>query len=147
MHYLILWLDFLEDDVDIVRNMSYDRREFLTSLDHRFVGGQLDVDMLDDSKNWKQFVPHETSGPCYTYTPQSESEPGFDMSLYVKMNANEFDKNLRIYIHEKDKFFYSTRNQDGSLFIDEESFSRHNNSHPRVVGKKSIKVRLLTIKS
>ena len=116
--------------------MTYDRKEFLTSLEHRFVSDQLDVDMLNDSGNWQQFVPHESSGPCYTYNPQSDSEPGFDISLYVKMNANEFDDNLKIYLHEKDKFFYSTRSQDGSLLIDKESFTKTGNSHPRAIGKK-----------
>ena len=122
--------------MDIIQNMTYDRKEFLTSLEHRFVSDQLDVDMLNDSGNWQQFVPHESSGPCYTYNPQSDSEPGFDISLYVKMNANEFDDNLKIYLHEKDKFFYSTRSQDGSLLIDKESFTKTGNSHPRAIGKK-----------
>ena len=121
--------------MDIIQNMTYGRNEFLTSLEHRFESDQLDVDMLNDSGNWQQFVPHESSGPCYTYNPQSDSEPGFDISLYVKMNANEFDDNLKIYLHEKDNFFYSTRSQDGSLLIDKESFTKTGNSHPRAIGK------------
>ena len=136
MNYVISWLDVLEEDSDIIQNMTYDRDDFLALLEHRFVSDQLDVDKLNDSKSWRQFVPHESSGPCYTYTPQMESEPGFDISLYVKMNANEFDNNLKIYLHEKDKFFYSTRSQEGSLFIDKDSFTKTGNSHPRAIGKK-----------
>ena len=63
------------------------------------------------------------------------------------MNTNEFDDNLRIYLHEKDKFFYSTRSQEGSLFIDKESFTKTGNSHPRAVGKKSRKESLIAIQA
>ena len=146
MSYLKSWLDFLEDDLDVIRNMTYNRNEFLTSVEHRFVSDQIDTDMLNDSQNWKQFVPHERSGPCDTYTPQSESEPGFDISLYVKMNSNEFHNDLRIYLHEKDKFFYSTRSQYGSLFIDKESFRMAGSANPRAIGKKSSKKRLYPFK-
>ena len=39
-------------------------------------------DVLHEDRYWKRFVPHEKSGPCETYDPPSESDPGYEISMY-----------------------------------------------------------------
>ena len=130
----IIILDVLEDNYDIIRNMTYDRRDILKLLEQRFTNGQTDVNMLKDDQSWKTSIPHEKSGPCYTYDPPFESEPGFDISLYLKLKANEFDDDLQIFLHEKNMFFYSTKPEAGVGYINKEIFEKKRNSHPRAIG-------------
>ena len=91
MRHIILFIyivvDTLNDDPKIIEHMTYDKRAFLSLLEQRFAFGQHEVDMLKDDKNWKQSVPHENSGPCYTYDPPFESDPGYDISMYIRMNS------------------------------------------------------------
>lgn len=91
--------------------------------------------MLKEERNWKQFVPHENSGPCYTYDPPLESDPGYDISLYMKMNSNEFDENLQIFLHKKNQFFYATRHNYNMLYLDHNILKNTGMSHPRAVCK------------
>ena len=114
--------------------MTYDKREFLSLLQQRFAFGQPEVDMLKDDKNWKESVPHETSGPCYTYDPPFESDPGYDISMYISMNSNQFDDNLQIFLHEKNKFFYSTKHGYNVLYLDRNVLRNSKLPHPRAVG-------------
>ena len=125
----------LNDDPKIIDDMTYDKREFLSLLEQRFTSGEPEVDMLNNEKFWTQFVPHETIGPCYTYNPPFESDPGYDISMYISLNSNHFDDNLQIFLHEKNKFFYSTKNGFNLVYLDHNILRNSQMVHPRVVGK------------
>ena len=132
---IIYVLDTLNDDPKIIERMTYDKEEFLSLLEQRFELGQPNVDMLKDDKNWKQFVPHEYSGPCYTYQPPFESDPGYDISMYMKMNSNDFDEKLQIFLHEQNKFFYSTTSGADTIYLDHNTLKETKMSHPRAIRK------------
>ena len=63
-------------------------------------------------------IPHEYSGPCFTYNPQQESVPGYWYSMgivpyisqegvdYSERRRNLFNNDLRIFLHEPNKFFF-----------------------------------------
>ena len=63
-------------------NTTYNRTSFLFLLEQSFVTDQPAKDVLHEDRYWKRFVPHEKSGPCETYDPPSESDPGYEISMY-----------------------------------------------------------------
>ena len=140
--YIYFILDTLNDDPKIIEQMTYDKKEFLSLLEQRFTSGEAEVDVLKNEKYWNQFVPHESSGPCYTYDPPFESDPGLDISMFIAMKLTNFDKNLQIFLHEKNKFFYSTNHGSNMLYLDHRILNNSKQleqlgskmSHPRAVG-------------
>ena len=123
-------IDTLNDDPQNIENMTYDKTAFLSLLEQRFAFGQHEVDMLKDDKNWKQFVPHENSGPCYTYNPPFDSDPGTGMSMYMTFNMNNWDPSLQIFLHEPNGFFYSTKPVRNTMLL-----NLAGTKHPRATGK------------
>ena len=127
--------DILNVDPRIIKNMTFNKTSILTLLEQRFAIGQKEMDMLKEEGNWKQFVPHENSGPCYTYDPPHESDPGYDISLYMKMNSNKFDDNLQVFLHKKSQFFYATKHNYNMLYLDHNTLQNTQLSHPRAIRK------------
>ena len=62
------------------------RTYFLSNFTQRFESEPFGVDVLKNDEYWKIFVPNENSGPCYTYTPPMDSNPGDTNSMYMVFN-------------------------------------------------------------
>ena len=125
-----------------MHNVTYNRTTFLSMFEQRFITDQSERDVLHEDKYWKRSIPHEYSGPCETYDPPFESDPGYEISMYMRMNSSNWDPNLDIYIHEKNKFFFSKKHM--TYLSPEELRSEQNQlSHPR--GKGNIKI-LISVK-
>ena len=132
---LVYILDTLNVDPLVNENMTYEKTEFLSTFEQRFMSGQSEYEMLRDEKQWSQFVPHENSGPCYTYDPPFESDPGYEISIYMRMNSTDWEPNLQIFLHQKNKFFYSTKPNYNIIYLDPETLRKTEDSHPRAIGK------------
>ena len=118
-----------------MRNASYNRSNFLSVFQQRFVADQSEKDVLHDDRYWKkQFIPHESSGPCETYDPPFESDPGYDTSMYIRLNSTDWDPDLEIILHEENKFFYSRSPTYMAIYLDSQKLRAANLSHPRVIG-------------
>ena len=115
--------------------MTFKRTSFLTLLEQRYTIGQNEMDMLKEDGNWKQFVPHENSGPCYTYDPPHESDSGYDISMYMKLASTKFGSNMQIFLHKKNQFFYATKNNYNMLYLDHKTLQNTLNNHPRAIRK------------
>ena len=117
-----------------MRNATYNRTSYLSVFQQRFVAGQSAKDVLHEDKYWKRFIPHENSGPCETYDPPFQSEPGYATSMYIRLNSSDWDPYLEIFLHEKNKFFYSIHPTYQLIYLDSQKLRATNLSHPRVIG-------------
>ena len=117
------------------QNMVYPRTDILETFQQRFVSMESTIDMLHLDKEWTVFVPHENSGPCYTYDPPSESDPGLSVSILMRLKTDDWDSDLRIFLHEKNKFFYSIKPAPNIKYLDPKSWNQANIRHLRAIGK------------
>ena len=108
-----------------------DRTSFLSNFTQRFRGEPFGVDMLKQDEYWKVFIPNENSGPCYTYNPPRDSDPGDTNSMYMVFNLTEWDPLLEIFIHEKNDFFYSKRRMLNTKLITSKMFYHFSCNRPR----------------
>ena len=74
--------------------------------------------MLHKDEYWKRFIPNEDSGPCHTYDPPQDSDPGRDYYMYMVFNMTSWDPLLEIYLHNKNSFFYSSKPIVNTMRID-----------------------------
>ena len=127
----------IENTSNIVEDMMIDRTEFISLLEQRFRIGDPEIDMLKQNKHWESFVPHESSGPCYTYNPPEDSDPGYDISLYIKLKMEQFEDSLQIFLHPKNKFYYATKHMHrlNMLYLDSKRLRGTDRKHPRAVSK------------
>ena len=131
-----------------MRKATYNRTDFLSLFEQRFVSGQDKKDVLHDDRYWKRSVPHENSGPCETYDPPFESDPGYAISMFIRLKSDDWDPNLEIILHEKNSFFYSRSPTYMMIYLDAEQLRATNLSHPRAVGNLCIYYTcLLTVNS
>ena len=128
----------IESDKSTITDRIFDKTEFLSLLEQRFRIGDPEIDMLQRNENWREFVPHESSGPCYTYDPPEDSDPGYDISIYVKFNAKEFEDGLEMFLHQKNKFYYATKHDYDMLYLDHNTLRNTDKDHPRAVSKKPL---------
>ena len=130
--------DLLSNDVDhlaaIFQNMTYHKTNFLSIFEQRFEVGKSEHDVLNNEMYWTKWQPHESSGPCETYDPPYKSDPGYEISMYMKMNSSEWDSKLDIFLHEKDKFFYSTAPTYNVKLVDAKALDKSGLQHPRATG-------------
>ena len=126
--------DALKNWSSIMHDATYKRTDFLSLFEQRFVSGQDKKDVLHDDRYWKRFVPNENSGPCETYDPPFESDPGYAISMFIRFKSGDWDPNLEIILHEKDNFFYSTSPTYMMVYLDSKRLRATNLSHPRAVG-------------
>ena len=88
---------------------------FLSNFTQRFGYDGL-FDILNNQSYWVKSIPHEWSGPCFTYNPKRQSYPGTWHSIgivpniglegpYYMERRRNLSTDLRIYLHEPNKFF------------------------------------------
>ena len=128
------FLDTIEEDTIILDMASLKRTDYLTVFEQRFVKDQPENDILRNDKYWKKSIPHENSGPCETYDPPMLSEPGYEISMFLTLK--DLDTNLDIFLHEKNRFFYSKNLMSSKFtkFLDLEEVKKTNNDHTRIIG-------------
>ena len=83
---------------------------------------------------WKVSIPHESSGPCYTYDPPFDSEPGYTQGMYLTMNATDWDPDLEIFVHKKGKLFYQGEETADTIKVTPSGLKDATTSHPRISG-------------
>ena len=127
----------LENWSSIVREALYNRTNFLSVFQQRFVTGQSDENVLHEDRYWKRFIPHEYSGPCETYDPPLESDPGYATSMHITMNSSSWDPNLEIFLHERNKFFYAKSPTYMMIYLDSKKLRATNLTHVRATGNTS----------
>ena len=118
--------------------MIPNRTVFLTNFTQRFKSEPFGVDVLRNDKNWKIFVPNENSGPCYSYTPPADSDPGDTNSMYMVFNFTDWDPLLEIFIHDENDFFYSKREMLNTKIITSKMLNETNTKYPRALGSLQI---------
>ena len=119
--------------------MIPERTSFLASFEQRFESGSSHINMLKDNKLWKTFIPNENSGPCYTYTPPMDSDPGDTNNMYITFNSSHWDPALEIFLHRKNTFSYSEKDIIGSTRITSDMLKQTKTKHPRAVGNNILK--------
>ena len=135
-----MWLSFLIigifDDlkVDFSKRIP-SRTAFLKNFTQRFRGEEYGADVLNQDENWEVFVPNENSGPCYTYNPPKDSDPGDTNSMYMVFDSSEWDPLLEIFIHGKNDFFYSKRRMLNTKLITTEMLKEAQTKYPRALGR------------
>ena len=139
MNVIVFYLKLISGVLDDVKmdfsDMIPDRTSFLSNFTQRFRGEPFGVDVLKQNENWNVFIPNENSGPCYTYTPARDSDPGDTNSMYMVFNLTEWDPMLEIFIHEKNDFFYSKRRMLNTKLITSKMLNQSQTKYPRALGK------------
>ena len=115
--------------------MIPERTSFLTTFTQRFNTGSFDIDVLNKNEYWNEFVPNESSGPCYTYTPPFDSDPGDTNNMYMTFNFSVWDEAIEIFLHDKNTFFYSERDVINTKHISSSMLNHTGIRHPRALGK------------
>ena len=98
--------------------------------------------MINQTQHWSFSIPHETSGPCYTYDPPFDSDPGFMIGMYLTLRSENWDPDLDIFIHEKGSFFYQDDLTFGTTRVSHEELQKVKTGHPRISGRPFEFVRL-----
>ena len=113
---------------------SLHRTDYLTVFEQRFVKDQAENDILHNDQYWTKSIPHEKSGPCETYDPPMQSDPGYEISMFLTLK--DLDTSLDIFLHEKNRFFYSKNLMSSKFtkFLDLEEVKKTNNDHTRIIG-------------
>ena len=129
------FLDTLEVDSSIAQISSMDRSNYLRVFEQRFRNNEPEIDILHDDQYWTKSIPHEQSGPCETYDPPMKSDPGYEISMFVTMK--DMNTSLDVFVHEKDKFFYSKNRMFGKFtrYLDVNEFIKSRNDHTRIIGR------------
>ena len=130
----------MSDFPSFLSKYRYDRKVFVSSLQQRFTLEEPEIEMIDQDQYWSFSIPHESSGPCYTYDPPKDSDPGYVAGMYLIMNATEWDPNLEIFFHKKGKFFYQDADTYNTERIDQSRLKKVLNGHPRISGKTNKKI-------
>ena len=119
--------------------MIPERTSFLTTFTQRFETGADDIDVLRMNEYWKKFIPNENSGPCYTYTPPEDSDPGDTNNMYMTFNFTQWDEAIEIFLHDNKTFFYSERDTINSKHISSDMLNQTGIKHPRALGNSNFK--------
>ena len=115
--------------------MIPDRTSFLRKFTQRFKDEPFGIDVLNEDDYWRVFIPNENSGPCYTYNPPRDSDPGYANSMYMVFNFIDWDPLLDIFIHEKNDFFYSKKRMLNTKLITSAMLNASNTKYPRALSK------------
>ena len=126
-------------------------QNFLSGFTQRFNNEDDHLyDILNNESLWIKSIPHDYSGVCYTYNPETESDAGYWWAMYISPNIDQmsgltYDEKRRkfygdvmVFLHEPDRFFYSMEEEGpNNIEID---FSRIQAMYRnyRVVGNKHI---------
>ena len=118
----------------VIQNHIFDKKSFLSSIQQRFTSGDPQNEMIDQDQFWTFSVPNEISGPCFTYDPPFDSDPGYMMGMFIRMNSTKWDPDLQIFLHTKGKFFYTDNATDNTIKLEEEKMKSVWTGHPRIGG-------------
>ena len=125
----------MEVNASIAHMSSMDRSNYLRVFEQRFRNNEPEIDILHNDQYWTKLIPHERSGPCETYDPPMQSDPGYEISMFVTMK--DLNTSLDVFVHEKDKFFYSKNRMFGKFtkYLDVSEFIKSRNDHTRIIGR------------
>ena len=124
----------LEQDAAVLRTMTLNRTDYLTFFEQRFVKDQPNIEILHNDQYWTKSIPHERSGPCETYNPPLPSDPGYESSMFLTLKT--WDTDLEIFLHEKNKFFYSKNliSSSSTKRLDLSEVMKGKNCHISILG-------------
>ena len=140
---MVIFSEPLADFHSFWKDYLYSRTVFLSSLQHRFSQNETEYEMVNEDKYWTISIPHESSGPCYTYDPPVDSEPGFDAGMYVIMNSTAedgWDSELEMFFHTKGKFFYQDDETVDTVKVQLSKLRSISSGHPRISCKLTISI-------
>ena len=142
----LLFSDSLHDDSNGYDDAPPQRSEIFSSFQQQFSQDVYAVDVLQQEHNWELSFPNENSGPCYTYNPPYESDPGLPMGIYIVMKDESWDPTLEIFLHDKGAFFYSY-NLAWDFLLKAKTLLKEKINHPKLEGifYEGIKLKLQTI--
>ena len=72
-------------NASIAQMSSMDRSNYLRVFEQRFRNNEPEIDILHNDRFWTKSIPHEQSGPCETYDPPYDSDPGYDISMFFTL--------------------------------------------------------------
>ena len=126
--------DSLEQGTALLRMMTLNRTDYLTFFEQRFVKDQPNNEILHNDQYWNKSIPHERSGPCETYNPPLPSDPGYESSMFLTLKT--WDTDLEIFLHEKNKFFYSKNliSSSSTKRLDLSEVMKGKNCHISILG-------------
>ena len=126
--------DNLEEDTSMLERSRFNRTDYLMVFEQRFIKDNAEKEILHNDNYWTKSIPHEQSGPCETYDPPSQSDPGYEISMFLTLK--ELDTNLDIFLHERNKFFFSKNLMSSKFtkYLDLEEVKKTNNDHTRIIG-------------
>ena len=122
-------------DLWFFKDHVYDKTEFLASLQQRFSRGKPEYEMINQDQYWSFSIPHETSGPCYTYDPPHDSDPGYTEGMYLIMNSSDWNPGLQMFLHPKGKFFYHLWSTHDTVKLELSKIKGVKTGHPLIAGK------------
>ena len=128
------FLDQVVNASSVIQNHVFNKKSYLSSIQQRFTSGEPQNEMIDQGQFWTFSVPNEISGPCLTYDPPHDSDPGRMMGIFIRMNFTKWDPNLQIFLHKKGKFFYTDNATDNTIKLEEEKMKSVWTGHPRISG-------------
>ena len=119
------------------QDLGVERTSFLTMFKQRFQIESPHIDMLHRDEYWSTFVPNPVSGPCHTYTPPFDSDPGKTLNMNMILNMTDWDPLLQIYLHDSNSFFYTENSgkHEQTVYLDAETLRKLPSTHPRVICK------------
>ena len=129
----LIYLDTLEENPSMYKNASFARTDFLDTFEQVFSVEETVRDMLHEERQWKISFPYETSGPCYTYDSPTKTDIGIPIGIYMTFKSPEVDKDLEIFLHNEDKFYY-TLNPINDIHLDSKILERTKLNRPRAIG-------------
>ena len=132
------FLDQVVNASSVIQNHVFNKKSYLSSIQQRFTSGEPQNEMIDQGQFWTFSVPNEISGPCLTYDPPHDSDPGRMMGIFIRMNFTKWDPNLQIFLHKKGKFFYTDNATDNTIKLEEEKMKSVWTGHPRISGNTPI---------
>ena len=121
-------------------NYVYNKRNFLLSIQQRFSDGEPEYEMLNQSQYWSFSIPHESSGPCYTYDPPFDSQLAETSNMFIEFNMSTWDPLLEVFLHDKNQLFYSRKTSINTKFISSNMLRATALNHPRALSKHCFRI-------
>ena len=93
------------------------------------------MEMINQQQYWSFSIPHESSGPCYTYDPPFDTDPGYTDGMVLTLNSTDWDADLEIFLHTKGKFFYNHDSTFNTAKVSLSKLKGVNTGHPKISGR------------
>ena len=129
-----------------ILNHTQPIKKMISRFTQRFQNeDQFEYDILNNDSLWTMSIPEESSGTCFTYNPQIESDPGYWYSMmnvpniedtqgsnYDEKKRNLFNE-IKIFLHKPNHLFYFLQEEaPNNIGIDLNWLQLHNKT--RIVG-------------